>query len=130
MVFVILYLFSFPLILYENYFSMRSVAEKPKITRSSFLFFFVPIMAYGSIAGLWVSYGWKIALPALIVSWSFNKYSFRIFFRKYINQSAEHLLQSDWFAPELSAEDRMLKAFKFAETLALNNATGKNDLAQ
>jgi hypothetical protein len=125
MVFAILYLLSFPLILYENFFSMRNVAEKSGIARSPFLSFFVAIVTYGSIAGLLFTYGWKIALFTFLVSWSFNKYSFRVFFRKYIYLKARRLVRSDWFEPGLSVEDRLRKAYEFAETSARQNATGK-----
>lgn len=124
MVFVILYLLSYPLILYENFFAMRGVAEKSRITRSPSFFLFVAIVTYGSIVGLLFEYGWKIALGALVVSWLFNKYSFKFFFRKYIHKTAKRLIESDWYETELAPEDRLRKAYEYAETLALKNATG------
>jgi hypothetical protein len=125
MIFLVLYLLSYFLILYENFFAMMLSSGKSQIARSPSFFLIVRVATYGSIAGLWFTYGWKTALAALAVSWLFNKYSFRFFFRKYIHQMAESLLESDWFEAGLAKEDRLRKAYEFAETLAFRNATGK-----
>lgn len=125
MIFVIIYLISFPIILYHNYFSMRLIAEKSKIARSPSFFLFYIALAYGSIAGLWYKYNWKIALVCLAVSWTIDKLSFRSFFSQYVNQTAIRLMNSDWFEKDLDTETRMMKAYEYAKTVALQNVAGK-----
>ena len=124
MIFIILYLLSFPIILYDNYFSVRTIAEKSKITRKPSFFVIVHVIIYGSIIGLWFKYNWKVALITFIISWTFNKYSFRFFFHKYIDEKTKEFINSDWFETELPIEDRLRKAREFAKALALRNATG------
>jgi len=126
MLLVIIYLISFPLILYENFFSMRSTSEKSVIARSPSFFILYIVLAYGSVAGLWYEYNWKVALVCLIVSWIINKSSFRLFFRQYVNQTAHRLMNSDWFEKDLDTETRRIKAYEYAKTVALQNVAGKN----
>ena len=126
MFFVIFYLISFPIILYENYFSMRLATEKSVIARSPSFFLIYIIFAYGSIAGLWYEYNWKVALICLIVSWIINKSSFKIFFRRYVNKTANRLMASDWFEKDLDTETRMIKAYEYAKNVAIQNVAGKN----
>ena len=125
MVFMVLYILSLPLILYYNFFSMRNMAEKSRLARRPSFFLLYFVFTYGSIAALWYSYDWKIALAALGLSWSINKISFRLYFRKYVYQSAQALVASDWFESGLSQDDRLHKAYEFAQTMALNNVAGK-----
>lgn len=126
MIFIILYIFSVPVILYYNFFAIRNVTEKSRIARMPSFFLIYIAFAYGSILGLWFSYNWKIALLAFIISWTINKISFRSFLRQYIDQTTQSLITSDWFEPGLSSDDRLRKANEFAETMAVNNATGKS----
>ena len=126
MIFIILYVFSLPVILYYNFFAIRNVTEKSRIARMPSFFLIYIAFSYGSILGLWFSYNWKIALLAFIISWTINKISFRLFLRQYIDQTTQLLISSDWFEPGLVPDDRLRKANEYAETTALNNAAGKS----
>lgn len=125
MIFIILYLLSYPLILYDNFFSMRLSSEKSRIANAPSFFIIVQLITYGSMIGLWFEYGWKAALLSFIMSWTFNKLTFRFYFKKYIHQTAQRLIKSDSFEIGLSEEDRSQKAYEFAKVVALRNATGK-----
>ena len=126
MLFIIIYIISFPVILYENYSSMRLSSEKSIIARSPSFFIFYVVLAYGSIAGILYNYNWKVALVCLIVSWAINKFSFKLFFHEYVNKTARRLINSDWFEKKLDKETRMIKAYEYAKTVALQNVAGKN----
>jgi len=124
-IFIVLYLLSYPLVLYDNYFSMRLAAERSRIANAPSFFIIVRLITYGSIIGLWFKYGWRTAIATLVVSWFFNKSTFKFFFKKYIHQKAQQLIKSDWFETELPNEERLLKAYEYAETLAYRNAAGE-----
>lgn len=125
MFFIVLYMFSFIVILYHNYFAMRSIAEKSEITRPPSFFLIYLAFAYGSVGALWFKFGWKLAIIALIISWTIDKFSFRYFLRQYIQLTTKRLINSDWFEIGMGTEERFQRAYEYACRTALNNAKGK-----
>lgn len=121
MIFAILYFFSYLMILYENAFAGMNIAEKPPIARGPSLFLLVAVLTYGSIAGIWYVYGWKVALLSFFISWTFNKLTFRFFIRRNIHRTAQRLLNSEWFEQGLSTEERLKKAYEVATFTAHGN---------
>ena len=77
---LILYPLTIIIILYHNYFTMRGVTEQSMVARRPSFFLIYLFCAYGILAVFWYIYGWKLALLALVFSWTVDKFSFRYFF--------------------------------------------------
>jgi len=125
MFFIIIFFLSLPITLYYNYVSVRLSTEQPPIARSPFFPLFHATLVYGSIAGLWYSYNWEIALFALITSWIINSVSLKIFVQKYINKTVVKLMNSDWFEKNLDQNTRLNKAYEYAKSITLRNISRK-----
>ena len=125
MVFVTLYLLSFPLMVYENFFAVRLTAERSRLARSSLFFLAVLVITFGSVAGLWYQYGWREGIAVLAVSWAVNTSTMRFFFRRHVHRTAERLFNSESFEPTLAADERLKKAHEVAERVLFDVASGK-----
>ena len=124
MVFIILYILSFPVNLYYNYFAGMSLMEKSLIASKPFFHLVHVALNLCSIAGLWFQFGWKVALGAFIVSWTFDKYSYKFFFQQCVFRTAQRLIESEWFEQGLTPDDRLCKAYEAAEIITWNNVRG------
>lgn len=127
-VFIILYLISFPLTIYLNSCRMMGPAERPLITRYSSFTAIILSIAYGSIIGIWIFLNWKYALTLFITYKFVDIISYRLYLKRYIYKTALRLSMSDWFEKELPEDLRTIKAYEWAANYAKKNENGENTM--
>jgi hypothetical protein len=133
MIFWVLYIISFPLLWYENFCVVLSVAERPPILRSQTkqaIFWIVRlIITYGSIAGVWYVYGPLPAIVAFIVNYAFGRITFKMYFNREVREIASYFIQKA--KEEMQASGKLLderrikqEAFESAKTIVVQNVRG------
>lgn len=133
MIFLIFYIISFPLLWYENFCIVLSVAERPRILRSQTkqaIFWIIRlIITYGSIAGVWYVYGLLAAIVAFTINYVFGKITFKIYFNREVRETASYFIQKA--KEEAQSRGKLLderkieqEAFESAKTIVVQNMQG------
>ena len=133
MIFLIFYIISFPLLLYENFCIVLNVAERPIILRSQTkqaTFWTIRlIITYGSIIGVWYVYGLLAAIIAFTINYVFGKITFKIYFNREVWETASYFIQKAKeevrFSGELLNERKIeQEAFESAKNIVVQNMRG------
>jgi hypothetical protein len=80
MAWLVLYLLGFALVWYENRFIVCGILDRPlwfTPGNQTMLWIVRLFITYGSLAGIWYSYGWLQALVAFVVYYTFERVTFR-----------------------------------------------------
>ena len=133
MIFWIFYIISFPLLWYENFCIVLSIAERPCIFRSptkQALFWIIRlVITYGSIAGIWYIYSLFVAIVAFIINYIFGKITFKIYFNQEVRETASYFIQKAKEEAQSSGkllDERKIEqeAFESAKTIVVQNMQG------
>lgn len=133
MIFWIFYIISFPLLWYEDFCIVLSVADRPRILRSptkQVLFWIIRlIITYGSIAGIWYTYNLFIAIVAFIINYVFGKITFKVYFNREVRETASYFIEKA--KEETRSRGELLderkieqEAFESAKNIVVQNIEG------